>query len=127
MGVGIAQCYSAGLRAARSGVRVPAGVGNFSLYHRVQSGSGAHPDSYPMGTGGSFPEGKAAEANHSPPSSAEVKNVWSYISNLSIRLHGVVLSSSTGMTLPFTLINRRLKTNDSEVNSNKHSWNLMCS
>jgi len=32
------------------------------------------------------------EADHSPPSSDEVKNVWGYTSNLSIRLHGVVLS-----------------------------------
>jgi len=29
-------------------------------HHRVQTGSGAHPASYPMGTGGSFSEGKAA-------------------------------------------------------------------
>jgi len=32
------------------------------------------------------------EADHSPPSSAEVKNAWSYTSTHSIRLHGVVLS-----------------------------------
>jgi hypothetical protein len=49
-------------------VRFPAGAGNFSLLHLVQNGSGAHPASYPMGTRGSFPE-----ADHSPPSSAEVK------------------------------------------------------
>jgi hypothetical protein len=34
----------------------------FSLRHRVQTGSGAKPASYPMGTRGSFPEGKAAGA-----------------------------------------------------------------
>jgi hypothetical protein len=42
----------------------------------VQIGSGAHPASYTVGTGGSFPGGKARpgrEAEHSPPSSAEVK------------------------------------------------------
>jgi hypothetical protein len=39
----------------RSEVRVPVGAGNFSLHHRVQNGSGAHPASYPMATGGSFP------------------------------------------------------------------------
>jgi len=35
-----------------------------------------------MDTGGPFPGGKAAgrEANHSTPSSAKVKNMWSYIS-----------------------------------------------
>jgi hypothetical protein len=32
------------------------------------------------------------KAEHSPPSSAEVKNVWRYTSTLPIRLHGVVLS-----------------------------------
>jgi hypothetical protein len=30
------------------------------------------------------------EADHSPPSSAEVNNVWSYTSTPPIRLHGVV-------------------------------------
>jgi hypothetical protein len=44
------------------GVRFPVGAGNFSLNHRIQNGSGAHPDSYPMGTTGSFPGGKAAGA-----------------------------------------------------------------
>jgi hypothetical protein len=50
------------LRAARSGFwgSIPAGAGNFSLHHRVQNVSGAHPASYPMGTRGSFPWGKAA-------------------------------------------------------------------
>jgi hypothetical protein len=32
------------------------------------------------------------EADHSPPSSVEVKNFWNYISTPPIRLHGVVLS-----------------------------------
>jgi hypothetical protein len=32
----------------------------FSVLHIVQIGSGVHPASYPMGTGGSFPGGKAA-------------------------------------------------------------------
>jgi hypothetical protein len=43
----------------------------------VQTSSEAHPASHPMGTGGSFPRGKTQpgrEADHSPPSSAEVKN-----------------------------------------------------
>jgi hypothetical protein len=55
-------------------VRVPAGAGDFPSHHRVQTGSGDHTASYPMGTRGSFPGGKTAgaEANHSPPFSAEV-------------------------------------------------------
>jgi hypothetical protein len=32
------------------------------------------------------------EADHSPPSSAEVKNAWSYASTFPISLQGVVLS-----------------------------------
>jgi hypothetical protein len=40
----------------------------------VQTGSGAHPASYPIGTGGSFPGSKVAGgvADHSPPYNAEV-------------------------------------------------------
>jgi hypothetical protein len=34
---------------------------NFFLFHRVQTGPEAHPASYPMSMGSSFPEGKAAE------------------------------------------------------------------
>jgi hypothetical protein len=55
---------------------IPAEVRDFSLLHSVQTGSWDHPSSYSMGTGGSFPEVKRQEreADHSPPSSAEVKN-----------------------------------------------------
>jgi hypothetical protein len=42
-------------------VRFPA-VQDFSLLHSVHTDSGAHPVSYAMGTGSSFPRGKAAEA-----------------------------------------------------------------
>jgi hypothetical protein len=47
-------------RKVRVGFSVEAG--NFSLHPRVQNGSGAHPASYPVGTTGSFPRGKAAGA-----------------------------------------------------------------
>jgi hypothetical protein len=55
-----------------------------------------------MGTGALSPGIKrpGREADHSPPSSAEVKNAWSYISTPPIRLHDVVLNKSTGTTLP---------------------------
>jgi hypothetical protein len=45
------------------------------LDHRVQTGSGAHPASYPMVTKSSFPRVKRPEreADHSTPPSAEVK------------------------------------------------------
>jgi hypothetical protein len=42
--VGIATGY--GLDDRMIGVRFPPGAGNFSLRHRVQTGSGAHPTSY---------------------------------------------------------------------------------
>jgi hypothetical protein len=58
--VGIALGYGLDDRGSR--VRLPVGAGNFSLHHRVQNGSGAHPASYPMGTRGSFPGGKATGA-----------------------------------------------------------------
>jgi hypothetical protein len=90
--VGIA--LGCGLDDRGSGVRVPAGAGYYSLHYRVHNGSGAHPGPDLMGTRGYFPGGKAAEAYHSPPSSAEVKNVWSCISTSPIRLHGVVLSTA---------------------------------
>jgi hypothetical protein len=60
------------------GVRILTEAGNFSFHYRVHTGFGAHPASYPMGTRGSFPRGKAAGADHSSPPSAEVKNAWSY-------------------------------------------------
>jgi hypothetical protein len=57
----IAQSYSAGLRAGRTGFDSWRVLGIFCLNHRIQNGSGAHP-AYPMGTGGSFPGGKVAGA-----------------------------------------------------------------
>jgi hypothetical protein len=64
-------------------VRFPAGAGNFSLHHRVQNGSGAHPASYPVGTGRVLSLGikrPRSEDDPSPPSSAKAKNAWSYTS-----------------------------------------------
>jgi hypothetical protein len=58
--VGIALSY--GMDELGSGVRFSVGAGNFSLHYHIQNGSGAHPASYPMGTRGSFPGGKAAGA-----------------------------------------------------------------
>jgi hypothetical protein len=58
--VGIALGYALDDRDSR--IIFPAEAGNFSLHHRVQNGSGALPASYPMGTRGSFPGGKTAEA-----------------------------------------------------------------
>jgi hypothetical protein len=49
--VGIALGYELDDRGSR--VRFPAGAGNFFLHCRVQTDSGAHPASYPMGIRGS--------------------------------------------------------------------------
>jgi hypothetical protein len=67
-----------GLNDRVSGVRFPTGAGNFSLFHRVQTGSGAHPAPYPMGIADPSLEVKRPwrEADNSSPSVAEVKNVW---------------------------------------------------
>jgi hypothetical protein len=51
-------------------VRSPTGAEDFSSGLCVQTGSEAHPASYPIGTGGPFPGGKARlgrDADHSPP------------------------------------------------------------
>jgi hypothetical protein len=66
-----------GLDDRAIGVRSPAGAKGFSSNLCVQTGSGAHPASCTMGIGDSFPGGKARprrDADHSPPSSAEVVN-----------------------------------------------------
>jgi hypothetical protein len=89
--VGIALGY--GLDDRGSTVRFPAGAGNYSLHHRVQNGSGAHPASYPIGTRGSYLGGKAAGTWSWPLTLVpRSQNEWSYASTPPIRLHGVVLS-----------------------------------
>jgi hypothetical protein len=55
-------------------------MGFFSLCHHIQTGSGTHPASYPVGTRALSPgvEHLGCEADCSSPSRAEVMNVWSY-------------------------------------------------
>jgi hypothetical protein len=48
--VGIATGYRLNDRVKK--VRFLAGAGNFSLHHHIQTGSGIHPASYPLGTRG---------------------------------------------------------------------------
>jgi hypothetical protein len=70
------------LRAGRSGlISRRCNNGIFSLRHRFQTGSGVHPASYPMGTGGCYPGEKAASSR-----------MREAIPPLPIRLHGVVIS-----------------------------------
>jgi hypothetical protein len=67
--------YSNELRAGRPGLDSRQGH-DVSLLRRVQTGSVAHPTSYPMGTGGSFRGDKRPwpEADYLFALSAEVKN-----------------------------------------------------
>jgi hypothetical protein len=58
--VGIALGY--GLDDRGSTVRFPSVAGKFSLHHRIQNGSEAHADSYPMSTRDSFLTDKAIGA-----------------------------------------------------------------
>jgi hypothetical protein len=57
------------------------GAGIFALHHCIQTSSGTHPTSCPVGNGVSFLGIKQLwhETDHSPPSRAQVKNAWSYI------------------------------------------------
>jgi hypothetical protein len=58
-------------------VRSPAEAKDFFSNLCVQTGSGAHPASRTKATGGHFPGAKSRpgrDADHSPPSSAEVEN-----------------------------------------------------
>jgi hypothetical protein len=74
------------------GFLFPAGARDFSLFHNVQTGSGAHPASYPVGTRGPLSPGVkrlGREAGHSPPSSDEIEIVYLHSP---IRPHGVVLN-----------------------------------
>jgi hypothetical protein len=62
---------------------VPNRGGGFFLYPLCSADSGAHPASYTVGTGGSYPRGKARpgrDADHSPTSSAEFKKERGYTS-----------------------------------------------
>jgi hypothetical protein len=72
----------------------PADAKNFSSNLSVQTVSGAHPASCAVGTEGPFPEGKARPGrgvDHSPPSSAEVVNVYKLYLLSPLRLHRCVL------------------------------------
>jgi hypothetical protein len=75
--VGKTHFYPGYCTTATIGVRYPTVAEDFYSSFCSQTGSGAHPASCTMGTGDPFPGGKARpgrDADHSPPSCAEVKN-----------------------------------------------------
>jgi hypothetical protein len=78
------------LRAGQPGFRIPAGQ-DFSLRHSVEIGSGSHPASYQMYTGGTFSgvkrPGREAEHHLVPRTRMEELYLHSHI-----RLLGVVLN-----------------------------------
>jgi hypothetical protein len=77
IGAGVAQSVQCLTTDWTTGVRPTTEAEDFFSSLCVQTGSGAHPASCPMGTGDPFPGGKARpgrNADHSPPSSAEVGN-----------------------------------------------------
>jgi hypothetical protein len=85
------------LRAGRSGFKgsIPGRDWEFFSSAPCLDLSEAHPASYPVGKLGALSPGverPGREADHSPPSSADVKNSWSCTSTPPIRLHGVVLN-----------------------------------
>jgi hypothetical protein len=95
-----------------------AGSRDFSLLHSVQTCSGAYQASDTVGTRGFVPSSKAVghEANHSPPSSAEVKNGVKLTTHLLLVLRSRMVSYTStppyifmvwclinsGATTPFT-------------------------
>jgi hypothetical protein len=90
--VGIALGYGLDYRGSR--VRFPAGLGIFlfTTTSRTSLGPTQPPIHLVQGALSLGIKRPGREADHSPPSSAEVKNAWSYTSTPPVRLHGVVLS-----------------------------------
>jgi hypothetical protein len=64
------------LHAGRPGFYSRQGQGFFPLLYRIQTGSGAHPAYFPVGTPGLNRPGRVAD--HSHPSNVEIKNTRSY-------------------------------------------------
>jgi hypothetical protein len=96
-GAGIVQWYSSGLRAGRLGFRISAGIENylFTTVSRPALVSTQLPIQWIPGALSLGIKRPVREADHSSPSSAEVKNAWSSTSTHLVRHHGVVLSYKT--------------------------------
>jgi hypothetical protein len=81
-----------GVGRATAGVRIPAEARDFSLLHSGQTGSGAHqPVQLVQGAFSQEINRPEREADHSPPSRAEVKNGGA-TPTLPIHLQGTVLN-----------------------------------
>jgi hypothetical protein len=75
-----------------TGVRSPTEAEDFSSSLCIQTGSGAHPASCTVGTGGLFPGSKVRpwhDADYSPHLVPRLRMSRSYTSSHPMRLHGV--------------------------------------
>jgi hypothetical protein len=90
----IAQWYSSGLQAVLSVFETQQRLGNFlsTASSRPALGPTQPPIHWVPGSLSLGVKRPDREADNSHPSSAEVKNAWSYASSLPTRLRGVVLS-----------------------------------
>jgi len=66
------------------------------------------------------------EAGHSPPSRAEVKNMWNYTTISPIHLHAVVLSYTTWATLPWTKVSYHFQHMAPYIKICLHNLTYMC-
>jgi hypothetical protein len=98
------------LRAGRSRGRISIPGRGKNFLHVVQTDSEVLPTSYPMGTGSCFPGLKwpGREADHSPPTSAEVKKMWIYTSTLPYAFMGQCLISYAQGKLYLTLFGEKM-------------------
>jgi hypothetical protein len=101
--------------AKRKLLRSHPGTRHFPLFQTAQTGSAAHPASNSIGTE-VLSWGKAAgrEVEHSPRTSTEVKNEWSYISTSQY-----VFMAQTGITSTFYSKNTQISTSFRSRNSFK--------
>jgi hypothetical protein len=77
----------------------------FSTPQRLQTGCGAHPDSYPMGTGGSFPGGGGLKQPDMKLTTHFRSRMVELCLHSFVPLHGVVLNElSTWTSLPLPII-----------------------
>jgi hypothetical protein len=94
VGARIAQWYSAGIRLDDRGFENQQGLGIFLF--TTESRPALEPTEPPIqwlpGALSLVVKRPGREADHSPPSSVELKNAWGYTSTPPISLHGVMLS-----------------------------------
>jgi hypothetical protein len=103
------------------GIRVPVRSRIFTS-HVVQTGSLVHSTSYTMGTAGSFPGVKrpGREADHSPPTSTEVKTMWIYTSTSPYAfMTQCLVKHRDNFTLPLPI-----KHTDCILSVKRFQWNL---